>query len=226
MVLSRSPVAWRTAATSSQSRAERYAAGLAEDGLDTQVYGVAAYSTLGWFADPALSTFLEWEEPDLAELVFHELAHQRLYVKGDTTFNESFASFVAERGVELWLREGGKDSFLSNYEARSDHRESFAQLVAEYRSRLQSAYDMPQDDDWKRARKRELLAELRAAYESRTGSWRDDPSYDEWFAQDLNNAHLVAVASYRDLVPAMSVSSTRRDRTSRRSTPRSSDWGG
>jgi predicted aminopeptidase len=186
----------------SQRRAERYAAGLREQGLDTQVYGVAAFSTLGWFADPAMSTFLDWEEPELAELVFHELAHQRLYVKGDTTFNESFASFVAERGVGLWLREGGKAALLSDFEVRVDHRERFARLVAEYRSRLQSAYDMPQDDDWKRARKRQILAGLREAYESRSGGWREDSSYDEWFEQDLNNAHLVAVASYRDLVPA------------------------
>ena len=183
-----------------RERAERYAARLREDGADVYLYGVAAYSTLGWFADPALSSFIEWPDLDLASLIFHELAHQVAYAPGDTSFNESFASFVAEVGVERWLQGQGRGSEAADLVAAREAAQSFAELVSDYRERLRLAYGEDRSDEWKRGRKQAIFAEMAAAYRSRTGSWAGTNRYDRWFARELNNAHLVSVASYTGLV--------------------------
>lgn len=185
----------------SERRAHAYARELSADGLDTYVYGVAAYSTLGWFADPVLSSFATWPEVDLAELLFHELAHQVVYLPGDTAFNESFASLVAEVGVERWLEVRAKPASIADYRRRLLHQQAFAELVGDYRSRLDSAYAGDGDTAGRTAEKRRLLSELKTAYAERSGSWRTDARYDAWFAQELNNAHLASINTYRQLVP-------------------------
>ena len=89
----------------SEEAAQHYASRLRRRGDDAAVGGVAAYSTLGHFKDPVLSTMLGWSDAQLAATLFHELAHQVVYVPGDSEFNESFATVVEEAGLERWLTE-------------------------------------------------------------------------------------------------------------------------
>ena len=185
----------------SEQRARRFADRLTAEGLDVEVGGVRAFSTLGWFRDPLLSSFLDLPEVDLAALLFHELAHRRLYVKGDTTFNESFASLVEEEGVQRWLesRERGAelDAWLA---ARRRDREVVALALAT-RDALAEAFAEPRPDDWKRQRKAELLDELRRAYGSRRADWGN--RWDGFFDDGLNNARLASLSSYTELLPGL-----------------------
>lgn len=186
----------------SRRRAERFAERLARRGYDVAVGGAAAYSTLGWFRDPVLSTVVDYPEVDLAALLFHELAHQLVYVPGDTRFNESFATAVEIAGVRRWLAATGRDeAAMHAYLAGMRREEQFAELVLAYRDRLQAAYDADASAEEKRRRKAELLAELERAYRELRASWSGVPDYDGWFGRDLNNAHLVAVGAYHEYVP-------------------------
>ena len=183
--------------------AKRYAAGLAAQGYDTQVAPVPAYSTLGWFADPLLNTFIGYPPAELARLIFHELAHQRVFVKGDTTFNESFATAVEEEGVERWLREPGHDGLRQAWRDAAMRRDDFRALLADCRSRLEEVYRSGDADETKRARKAQILEALRADYHRlRDGRWGGYAGYDRWFDGPLGNAHLASVGSYTDWVPA------------------------
>ncbi len=186
--------------------AERFAARLRADGYEAFVRGVPAYSTLGWFDDPLLSTFVRYPDGELARLVFHELAHQVLYVRGDTTFNESFATAVERAGIERWLaaREaaGGDRRPREEWERFAARREQFVALLKRHREALQAAYATPIPDDEKRAAKRAILGALRRDYEALKAAWGGWAGYDRWFAQPLTNAHLASVASYTEQVPA------------------------
>jgi predicted aminopeptidase len=187
----------------SRARAERFAEKLRSRGYDAAVEGVAAYSTLGWFRDPVLSTFIDWPSPDLASLIFHELAHQRLYVKGDTVFNESFASVIEHEGLTRYLEEGGDQAALAVWEARHDRQRQFADLVLGHRERLRKIYassSIATQD--KLRRKREIFAEMARDYEDLKGSWGGYAGYDRWFDRELNNAHLASVGNYDRWVPA------------------------
>lgn len=184
--------------------AERFAAKLRAGGFEAFVRGVPAYSTLGWFDDPVLNTFVRYPDGELARLVFHELAHQVLYVKGDSTFNESFATAVEQAGLERWLdaREAAsRDPALrSDWQRFAGRREQFLALLKRYRGELEAAYASPVSDDDKRASKREIFASLR--HEALKGQWGGYTGYDRWFAQPLTNAHLASVATYTEQVPA------------------------
>lgn len=185
------------------SEAEAFAAGLRAEGLDVQVAGVSAYSTLGWFADPLLSTFIDQPEPDLAQLIFHELAHQVVWVPGDTRFNESFATAVERIGVERWLAQSAADpSLLADWVARRERRERIVMLLAGAAARLRAVYGESLSDEQKRVRKREVLADLRAGFGVLRAANPAFAAWDRWFAQDLGNAHLMSVGLYHDLVPA------------------------
>ena len=185
----------------SEQGARRFAERLAARGLDVEVGGVRAFSTLGWFRDPLLSSFLELPEPELAGLLFHELAHRRLYVKDDTTFNESFASLVEEEGVARWLSGQDRAAELAEWRAARRRDEEVVALALATRARLAEAYAAPRPDDWKRRRKAELLDELRAAYRERRAAWGD--RWDGFFDAGLNNARLAALGAYHDLLPAL-----------------------
>lgn len=186
--------------------AERFAAKLRAEGLEAFVRGVPAYSTLGWFDDPVLNTFVRYPDGELARLVFHELAHQVLYVKGDSTFNESFATAVEQAGIERWLaaREAAnRDPALrSEWQRFAERREQFLALLKRYRGALEAAYASPVSDDDKRASRREIFASLRRDYEALKQQWGGYAGYDRWFAQPLTNAHLASVATYTEQVPA------------------------
>jgi predicted aminopeptidase len=186
----------------SEQKAEKLAGKLRRQGYDVDVGGVEAYSTLGWFADPLLSTFIGFPEPYLAGLLFHELAHQRVLVKGDTAFNESFAMTVEEEGALRWLAAHGRDQEIESYRLVKSREREFSQLVFDYRDRLERIYTSEGSEPWKRERKAATLAELRAAYEQQKRAWGGYAGYDEWFERGLNNARLALVGVYHQWVPA------------------------
>jgi predicted aminopeptidase len=185
-----------------KDEAERFAARLREQGLDVQVGGVPAYSTLGWFSDPVLSTFIQYTDGELARLIFHELAHQVVYVKGDTTFNESFATAVEEAGVRRWLAAQDDQALERAYQAHSERRRDFVALLRRHRLELEGIYSLPIADDEKRHRKQAVFESLQRDYRAMRAAWGGFAGYDRWFAQQLGNAHLAAVGTYTDLLPA------------------------
>ncbi|MCL4773613.1 MAG: aminopeptidase [Burkholderiaceae bacterium] len=186
--------------------AEDFAARLRAGGHEAFVRGVPAYSTLGWFDDPVLNTFVRYPDGELARLVFHELAHQALYLKGDTTFNESFATTVEQIGLERWLavREAaGADPVLRvQWQRFAARREQFLALLARHRIALEAVYASDRTDHEKRALKARVFAALRSDYEGLKRQWGGYAGYDRWFAQPLTNAHLASVATYTAQVPA------------------------
>ena len=182
--------------------AERAAEDLRAEGYEVNVSGVPAYSTLGWFADPLLNTFIGGAEGQLAGLVFHELAHQVVFVGGDTTFNESFATAVEREGVRRWLAENGDDALRKAYAEFAQRRNEFLNLLLQYRGQLFENYRSQSSDEAKRERKRELFAKLKDDYAGLRASWGGFAGYDRFFAQDLTNAHLASIGAYNDLVPA------------------------
>ncbi len=175
-------------------------------GDDVFIYGVTAYSTLGWFDDPVLNTFIGFAEAELARIIFHELAHQVVYTKDDSIFNESFAVAVEEEGVRRWVARFGTEAQLRSYEAGRQRRAEFIALIAKYQKLLGDMYATDLPPVAKRAEKARLFAAMRADYQTmKNESWGGFAGYDRWFAQDLNNAHLASVATYGDLVPAFRV---------------------
>lgn len=183
-----------------EEAASRYARELEQQGFEVALSGIPAYSTLGWFHDPVLSSFVHWPEADLAELIFHELTHQVIYLPGDTTFNESLAVAVAEEGLRRYSEHYPQD--LQQRAVTKQRRRDFVQLVMQYRQQLQAVFSGPGDDDSKRQGKAGIYAALRAAYSEQKAAWGGYSGYDGWFAS-LNNAKLSGVATYYDLVPAL-----------------------
>jgi predicted aminopeptidase len=184
-----------------QADAERFAAELKAKGYDVYVGGVPAYSTLGWMDDPVLNTFVRYPETELARLVFHELAHQVVYVKGDSTFNESFAVAVELEGVRRWVAGHGAPEQQTAFEQAQARRRDFAELIARTRERLREMYASDLTPERKRAAKLQALETMRAEYQALRASWNGFGGYDWWFAQPVNNAQLASVAIYTQLVP-------------------------
>ena len=185
-----------------RERADAEAASLQAKGLDTWVGGSAAYSTLGWFADPILNTMLRWDDDELAATIFHELAHQRLFVKGDTEFNESFATFVQYEGLHEWRAARG---LPTEDDAARKHEDEFEHLVLDTRERLRLLYATALPPGEMRARKREEIERLRAEYlRLRDTQWEGKGGYDEWINSGINNAKLLPFGLYRRWVPAFS----------------------
>jgi predicted aminopeptidase len=183
--------------------AETFQRRLDERGLDTYSGGSGAYSTLGYFADPVLNTMLGGGVEFAAAILFHELAHQRLYVRGDSELSEGFATAVEEYGVEMWLRESGDAEALDRYLRRIGRREEFAALVADHRSRLREVYATDAADADKLAAKAAVFAAMHEAYAELRKRWGGIGDYDAWFEQPLNNATLAAIATYRQWLPAL-----------------------
>lgn len=182
-----------------REHAERYAAQLRTRGFDVFVGGVAAYSTLGWFEDPILNTFLAWPEADLIEILFHEIAHQRLYVPDDTTFNESYATAVAEAGLERWFRD--RYDAAAVIRARHQRKREVLALIDATRSALDALYAGDLPDAHKREAKKTLFAELTARYARLRAAAHETASSDHTTAAEWNNARIGAFAAYHDFVP-------------------------
>lgn len=186
----------------SEAAAEADAARLQRQGNDVWVGGVPAYSTLGWFADPILSSMLRWDDDELAGTIFHELAHQLVYVKGDTAFNESYAAFVQQEGLRQWRVARGLRAQDGAAAAMAD---GFTQLVLDLRDRLQKRYASGEDAEAMQAGKRQAIAAFRQRYAAwRDACWPRDHRYDAWVAQPINNARLVPFGLYDRWVPAFS----------------------
>lgn len=182
--------------------ADEYAGDLNRQGRDVYVGGVPAYSTLGWFSDPVPSTVMHYPAAELAGFIFHELAHQRYYVKDDTTFNESFATTVELEGVQRWLANNGDETDMSSYEIRRDRERQVMELLFRYKGKLIEVYQLEGTDDTKRKRKREIFAALKSEYRQLSVDWGGRHNFARWFGQPLNNAHLVSVVAYHEYVPA------------------------
>ncbi|MGO4582084.1 aminopeptidase, partial [Cupriavidus sp. 2TAF22] len=188
-----------------QADADHYAEGLRKEGLEPYVAGIPAYSTLGYFDDPLLNTFVYQPEGELARLIFHELAHQVVYVRNDTTFNESFATAVETAGVERWLALAASPDARASYRQYDMRRLQFRAMLLDTRDRLDALYRSPLPDEAKRARKAEIFAALRARYARLKEEWGGYSGYDRWFERPLTNAQLAAVATYQQWVPAFTV---------------------
>lgn len=188
-----------------RAAAERSAAGLEAEGWDTWVGGASAYSTLGRFEDPVLSSMLYRDDARLAGLLFHELAHQRLYVKDDSAFNEAFATAVEEEGVRRWLLAAGRADDLAAWHASRQRAEAFRLLLARARGRLQVLYASGASEPELRAGKAAAFAQLEAEYRALKTSWNGWTGFDRWFDGPLNNARLIPSATYRALVPAFRI---------------------
>jgi len=182
-------------------------AALRGQGHDVHVGGVPAYSTLGWFDDPVLSTFIHYPETELARLIFHELAHQLLYVNGDTRFNESFATTVEQAGVERWLaanaNDSGNDRARAGYARAQAMKREFVALILKYRTMLEQYYRLDLPVEEKRLGKARLFADMEDEYRQLKISWGGFAGYDRWFSAKPNNATLASVALYTELVPAL-----------------------
>ncbi len=179
-----------------REKAGDFAAGLKRDGYDVYVGGVPAYSTLGWFNDPLLNTFIHRSEADLAGLLFHELAHQVLYVGGDTAFNESFATVVELEGVRRWFDRHGTPQQAETYRRKFQRRGRFTALVLKHKLRLAEIYASNSSEAEKRSAKARIFKELRSDYAALKKNWGGFADYDKWFTPDLNNAHLAAIGLY------------------------------
>jgi predicted aminopeptidase len=187
----------------SEKAARDEAATLKTQGYDVAVGGVRVYSTLGYFSDPVLNTFIKDEDTDLAETLFHELTHARLYLSGDTDFNEAYATASAQLGVRAWLRAKGDLATLARYEASLKKSSRLLSLLKDTRAELEALYAKRgelADEDLRREKElilhavQERYLELRR--EGRPGT------HAKWVGEGLNNARLAAVATYHDLVPA------------------------
>jgi predicted aminopeptidase len=164
--------------------------------------GVIAYSTLGWFDDPVLSTFLSLSTPETAALIFHELAHAVLYVQDDTAFNEGFATAVAEEGLRRWQTSANNLKGYENWLLKGQRRQQFINLVSKYRAKLQDLYqdDLPLIE--KRDQKAEVFNQMRSEFLDLKSDHSAMAAYDAWFNYPLNNAQLISVSTYHNWVPA------------------------
>ena len=200
----------------SKPGATNYARVLLKKGYDVSVGGVVAYSTLGWFKDPVLNTFIFEPDSDLAEILFHELGHQRVFARGDTDFNEAFATSVGEEGTRRWLKAKGDKAGLDAYLGYLHRNDQFVHLVMSTRARLETLYGDTHTESGKvrateknknvpaaqlRAQKQQIMDDMKKEYETLKAGWGGAEEYAGWFKHTLNNAQLNSIAAYYDFVP-------------------------
>lgn len=180
-------------------------------GDDVYVGGVTAYSTLGWFADPIISTMLRWDDDELIGTIFHELAHQKLYVKDDSAFNESFATFVQDEGLREWHGARGESAHDDRDRTTGN---DFVRLVLDLRERLHTLYASKVDVAAMETAKQNEIADFRQRYAQwRDTHWPDDHRYDAFVAKPINNASLLPFGLYDGWTPAFAAlfAQSRRD---------------
>ena len=185
----------------SERAALRAEARLARSGQETHVAGVAAYSSLGWFNDPLLSTFIDWPEPRFVELLVHELAHRRVWIADDVAFNESFAEFAGEEGARRWYGLNGRTAEHDAYRAARSGWRRLRTLLLETRARLESIYRQGGADALRQREKTRVLESLRRCYLHHK-PLLGGGSYDR-LVREVNNAYLFALGTYTDWRPAL-----------------------
>lgn len=185
-----------------EEAAKQAAESLAQQGYDVHVGGVAAYSTLGWFDDPLLNTMLRWEDWAIVQLIFHELSHQKLYLKNDSGFSEALATAVAQLGLQQWLETQQQTDLIARIQTYRDRQQQFNQLLLETRGELDSVYNSNKSDTEKRTLKQQVIASLRQNYQLlKSSEWDSWNGFDRWFELPINNARLLPVATYNSRVP-------------------------
>lgn len=186
-----------------RQNADSFERKLAEKGYDTWSGGSGAYSTLGYFSDPVLNTMIGGTDVDLARILFHELAHQRLYVKGDSDLSEAFASAVEEYGVERLLADRGDLAAATAYRERRMRSAQFTQLIERQRERLRGIYALDAPEQELLELKSRAFAQMREEYAVLKRQWGDRGDFDGWFEGELNNARLAAISTYRKWLPGL-----------------------
>jgi len=180
-----------------QHNAERFANKLEQKSYDVTISPAIAYSTLGWFDDPLLDTMLQYPDEQLAAFIFHELAHQQLYVKGDTAFNEAYASFVEETGVRVWLHSMGRDDLLVNWQSMNTASIEFNNLLQNTREQLNEIYISGVNQTEMRALKKLVFSKMKTRYQALVNEhWGGINHYSSWFSLELNNARLALMKLY------------------------------
>ena len=183
--------------------AKEYSAKLQSQGFDVYLGEAIAYSTLGWFSDPLLSTFLDDSDEELAETLFHELTHRTYYLKGDTMFNESFATAFAQKSVQLWLKEKGEEKRLENYRQKLKRRDEFRSLLQETKNELNLIYKNTNNDSAVilQKRKQDLMQSFKATCIDLRKKWNKPKSLESWIDEEVNNAKIAASSVYLLKVP-------------------------
>jgi len=179
-----------------------YVEQLEAQGFDTYVGNVPAYSTLGWFDDPVLSSFIDWPDYRLAGLLFHELSHQRIYIKNDTQFNESLAVAVQQAGTELWLKASQRSQQLEEYRQWIEYQGEVIALIMATRKTLAELYRSDYDEVSMREQKQLILAGSQDKYAALAVRLNYRDGFAHWFAGNLNNARLGSVSAYHAQTPA------------------------
>jgi predicted aminopeptidase len=186
----------------SEQDARRFADSLKQEGYDVYISGSIAYSTLGWFDDPILSTFVDLSEPETAALIFHELAHGVLYIKDDTAFNESFATAVEQEGFRRWQTAADNLTGYENWLQKRQRRQQFIDLVSKYKVKLENLYQGNLSVIENRNQKKAVFHQMKSEFIDLKSAYSGLAAYDAWFDHPLNNAQLISVSSYHDWVPA------------------------
>ena len=185
-----------------EERLLAYVDELEASGQEVHVGKVSAYSTLGWFDDPVLSSFINWPDHRLAGLLFHELTHQQIYIDDDTTFNESLASAVQMVGTELWLQSRNQHQALEKLSSWLQYRGEVIKLIESTRARLHEVYQADISDAVKRENKAAVFTDARQAHQSIAAKHGVRGGFSDWFAGELNNAKIGSIAAYNSQMPA------------------------
>jgi predicted aminopeptidase len=184
-----------------EASAEKFAARLRAEGLDTIIGGVPAYSTLGKFNDPVMNTMMTYGDDELASILFHELSHQLVYIPDDSSFNEAFAVAVEREGLTRWLRTHGREADLGKYLKRRERQAAGIRVVRRYREELSALYRLPLPEAEMRARKAEVFARLRTEVRDLDSRHGIQSRFAEELAGLPNNARLASFATYYECVP-------------------------
>ena len=186
----------------SKQKADEFAEELKKQNMDVYVSGTKAYSTLGWFNDPLLSSMLYKSEAYRVGIIFHELAHQKIYVEDDTASNEAFASTVELEGVKTWFNQAEKKHMYKDYLISRQRDEDFKNLLKQTRRQLNTLYNNESKKVDVEKQKVKVFELLQVAYKEFKHRWDNYSGYDKWMSNKLNNAHLALISTYNDRIPA------------------------
>lgn len=185
----------------SKADATDYANELKKEGYDVFLAGAKAYSTLGWFDDPLLNTMMYKSEARRAGIIFHELAHQVVYIEDDSAFNEAFATTVEQEGIRRWMLKNGKDKQYQEYLRNKKRDTEINDLLQATRDELKELYKTKASGKEKRKYKKYVFLKMQRKYQKLKDSWNGYSAYDLWMKQEINNAHLLLISTYHELVP-------------------------